>query len=386
MTHKLLAILAFALFITSCREPIPEPTTKKEETRKEQVSKYQGLFLLNEGNMGSNKCTLDYNDFAGGWYCHNIYPVQNRDNAVTCLGDSGNDLQIYGGKLYAVVNGSHLVEVMSLESGRHVATVSVPNCRYIVFDGGYAYVSSYAAENETDIASATGSIYKIDTVNFKVAATCRVGYQPEEMAVCGRKLYVANSGGYRYDSGDYDKRVSVVNLNDFTHEKFIEVAPNLHRMEADSHGQVWVSSRGNYYDIPSKISIIDSNTDTVTGEMAISTTDMALCRDSLYIYGSEWSYELQGYKNSYAVVNVKMRQKVADKIITDGSDAEIQSIYGMAVNPETGDIFITDAMDYMTPGTLFCFSRDGKKKWSKTTGDIPSRMAFTPIKCKVQAE
>ena len=32
----------------------------------------KGFFLLNEGNMGSNKASLDYFDYASGNYCKNI--------------------------------------------------------------------------------------------------------------------------------------------------------------------------------------------------------------------------------------------------------------------------------------------------------------------------
>ena len=52
------------------------------------------------------------------------------------------------------------------------------------------------------------------------------------------------------------------------------------------------------------------------------------------------------------------------------------------INPETGEFFVTDAKDYVTPGTLYCFSRDGKKKWSVITGDIPAHIAFTDKKLK----
>jgi outer membrane protein assembly factor BamB len=52
----------------------------------------------------------------------------------------------------------------------------------------------------------------------------------------------------------------------------------------------------------------------------------------------------------------------------------------VAINPETKEIFVTDAKDYVTPGTLYCFSPDGQKKWSVTTGDIPAHIVFTTKK------
>ena len=66
------------------------------------------MYLLNEGNMGSNKCTIDFYDDTTGGDFRNIYPEQNPD-IVKELGDVGNDIQIYGDKLFAVVNCSHFV-------------------------------------------------------------------------------------------------------------------------------------------------------------------------------------------------------------------------------------------------------------------------------------
>ena len=101
-----------------------------------------GMYLLNEGNMGSNKATIDYIDFSNGYYIRNIYGERN-PNVIKELGDVGNDIQIYGNRLYAVINCSHKVEVMDARTCRRIGQVDIPNCRYICFHEGKAYVSSY---------------------------------------------------------------------------------------------------------------------------------------------------------------------------------------------------------------------------------------------------
>ena len=140
----LLSVCLAGAVITSCRgiEPITH-STGNEVTGGSEAGEVKGFFLLNEGNMGSNKATLDYFDYATGVYTRNIFAERNPGVALE-LGDVGNDLGIYGGKLYAVINCSNLVEVMEAETAVHVAEIPLPNCRYIAFDGGYAYVSSYA--------------------------------------------------------------------------------------------------------------------------------------------------------------------------------------------------------------------------------------------------
>ena len=367
------ALVALALF--SCRkadEPIPPLNTEVTDGTDGDI---KGFFLLNEGNMGSNKASLDYFDYESGVYTKNIFAERN-PSVVKELGDVGNDLQIYGDKLYAVINRSNFVEVMELASIRHITKISIPNCRYITFDKGYAYVSSYAGAVEDDPAKRLGYVAKVDTLTMSVVAECEVGYQPEEMVITGGKLYVANSGGYT--TSDYDNRVSVIDLNTFKVIKSIEVAINLHRMRLDSDGNIWVSSRGDHNKTGSNLYIIDPETDNVsTLELPMPCSKMVICGDSLYVYSNSFNASTGATTVSYALVNTKTRQVVSRNFIKDGTEVGIRVPYGLAVNPETREIIVTDAKDYLTPGMLYCFSEEGHLKWSVLTGDIPAHIAFT---------
>mgnify|MGYP003369612331 CR=1 FL=1 len=371
----ILVAFRVAVVLNACREPEEIIPSTETPVGSEDAGEIAGFFLLNEGNMGSNKCTLDYYDYTSGIYRKNIYAERN-PGVVQELGDVGNDLAIYGSKLWAVVNCSNLVEVMDKNTAQHIGQVSVPNCRYIVFHEGYAYVSSYAGPVEIDPNYRLGYVARIDTTSLQVKDTCVVGYQPEEMVIANGKLYVANSGGYRVP--DYDYTVSVIDLDSFKEIKKIEVAPNLHRMELDAYGKIWVSSRGDYYDIPSMTYIIDTQFDEVIECMELlACTDMTLCGDSLYVYSNDWSYFTQTSDVNYAIVDVKTHRVVTRRFITDGTDAQFQNPYGIAVNPNTHEIFVTDARDYITPGKVYCYSPEGRLKWSANTGDIPSRIVFT---------
>lgn len=373
-------MIAIALVIVSCRkEEQIIPSTDTEVTEGE-LGPIKGFFLLNEGNMGSNKATIDYFDYETGVYTKNIYAERN-PGVVKELGDVGNDIQIYGNKLYAIINCSHFVEVMDVETAKHITQISIPNCRYIVFKKGFAYVSSYAGPVLIDPNARLGYVAKIDTLTMSVTDTCVVGYQPEEMVIVGNKLYVANSGGYRVPN--YDRTVSVIDLNSFKVVKTIDVGINLHRMELDPYGMIYVSSRGDYYDVPSKTFVIDSKTDEVVEDLPLlPNSEMTICGDSLYVYNTEWSYHSNSNTITYALYNVKTKRTVTRNFITDGTEKQIKIPYGIAVNPENGEFFVTDAKDYVTPGTLYCFTKDGKKKWSVGTGDIPAHIVFTHKKLK----
>ncbi|WP_373803163.1 YncE family protein, partial [Bacteroides heparinolyticus] len=158
------------------------------------------------------------------------------------------------------------------------------------------------------------------------------------------------------------------------------VAINLHRLEVDRQGYIWVSSRGDYYGVHSKTYVIDPRTDTVCDALDVANTEMTLSGDSLYIYGTEWSYVTNSWTFSYAIIDTRSRDIVTRRFITDNTERRIKMPYGIAVNPDTHEFYITDAGNYVSPGDLYCFTPDGRKKWSVRTGDIPAHFAFTKKK------
>lgn len=337
----------------------------------------RGFYLVNEGNMGSNKCTLDYFDYFTGLYARNFYAERN-PNVIKELGDVGNDIGIYGSKLYVVVNCSHKVEVLDSRTGTRLGQVNIPNCRYVRFYRGKAYVSSYVGPVLIDPDAPKGAVYEVDTTSLKVTRKVSVGYQPEEMEIVDDYMYVANSGGYRVPN--YDNTVSVIQMVDFKQVQQIAVGINLHRLKKDQYNKLWVTSRGDYQSRPSRMYVLDKrrgyNQMIVTDTLPFCVSNMVIRGDSLYFYSTEWNNYTQSNTITYGIVDVRTKQLVSNNFITDGTEKEITIPYGIAVHPETGDILVTDAKNYVSSGTLYCFDRLGRKKWSVRTGDIPAHITF----------
>ena len=220
-----------------------------------------------------------------------------------------------------------------------------------------------------------GKVVEIDTRTLRITRETVVGYQPEEMVVVNGRLYVANSGGYRFPN--YDRRVSVVDLGTFEVVNTIDVAINLHRMEKDRYGRIYVSSRGDYYGTGSDIFVIDAATEQVVGNLGIPASEMCMDDDLLYTISTEWNYTTGKNEVSYAVYDTAADERRPGNFITDGSEKKIALPYGLAVNPETKEIFVCDATDYVTPGYLYCFSPEGKLQWKVRTGDIPAHIVFS---------
>lgn len=378
LKFALLLSAAVSMF-TACREDyvvIPPEDTPVDEGDPEAPIK--GFYLLNEGNMGTNKASLDFYDYTTGIYSQNIFPSRN-PNVTKELGDVGNDLKIYGKRMYAVINCSNLVEVMTADSAKHIGIVEIPNCRYITFYGDKAYVSSYAGPVQIGNMQ-LGYVAEIDTATLQVTRTCTVGYNPEEMVVLdgehtldGKpKIYVANSGGY--NPPDYDNTVSVIDLESFTEEKKITVAKNTHRMQADGYGDIYITSRGDYYEDKSNLYCLDPRSGTVKKTFDIPATNICIDGDSLYIAAWETDNFSGEQKISYAIVDVSDEKVVSTSLIKDATTINIP--YCIAVNPDTKEFIITDAGDYVSPGVLYYFNADGTLKWKHTTGDVPGHIVF----------
>jgi len=370
------ALLSIFLLVTliSCR--------KNTEILKEEVSNtlfsadpaasVKGLYLVNEGNLYMNKASLDYVDFHQGNYRKNIYNQANPE-VTKGLGDVGNDVGVYGSKLYIIVNGSNKVEVLNVSTGKRIQQIDILNCRYISFSRGKAYVSAYLGQ-VGDPKAPNGVVVEIDTNSLKEVKRIEVGRQPEEMAVVGSNLYVANSGGYT--PGNYENTISVIDLETFRETKRIAVAINLHRLKADRFGDLYVTSRGDYLDVPSKLYVINTQTQHIKKVFDVAASNIVIDGDLAYVYSSSFNISTGKNTISYDMIDVKDEVLLSRKFITDGTEKLIKVPYGLAVHPINKDVFVTDATDYVTPGVLYCFDSTGKKKWSVETGDIPAQFAF----------
>lgn len=321
---KLLLYLLIGTCLVSCREDeVVVPTEYEiipEEVKPGQ--KIIGMYLLNEGNMGSNKSTLDYVDFSQGYYVRNLYAERN-PHVIKELGDVGNDIQIYGSRIYAVINCSNKIEVLDARTAHRIGQVNIPNVRYVRFHKGYAYATSYVGPVQLNNPDAVqGAVYKIDTLSLKPVAKCTVGFQPDELCVLGQYIYVANSGGYM--APNYDKTVSVIEIEGFKQVEKIPVGINLHHIKADKYGKLWVTSRGDYQNIHSNLYVLvrkkGRNEMEVTDTLNIPCSNFCISGDSLYYYATEWNNYTQKNTITYGIVNVKTLKKVSDSFITDGSE------------------------------------------------------------------
>ena len=367
--------------VSSCREDFYIIPSQKQDTGVAPTrGNILGMYVLNEGNMGSNKASIDFLDLDENkptvHYLRNIYSERN-PNVVKELGDVGNDIKIYGSKLWIVVNVSNKVEVATADSCKRITQINIPNCRYLAFKDGFAYVSSYVGPVKFDKDAPLGMVYKVDTVDFKKKDSVVVGYQPEELCIVDNKLYVANSGGYR--APNYDQTLSEIDLTTFKEIRKIKVGLNPHHCQVDHYGQIWVTSRGNYNDVPSRIYRLYKGRNQIYEVMdSIDTpvSGLSIVGDSLYYYGTAWNNATATNNISYGLINVRTHKIIDTNLFSAPQLKAITMPYGIIVNPTDRDFYLMDAKNYVSSGSLLHFKSDGTFDWSVQTGDIPGHATF----------
>ncbi|MBR4787361.1 MAG: hypothetical protein IK013_05740 [Bacteroidales bacterium] len=344
LCKTVLLLTAFFGLCSSCNPPQPTPNPITT-----------GVLVLNQGNFQLNNSTITFYDLATGLITDDAFRVTNGRG----LGDTGNDLKIYGSKLYCVVNNSHRVEVMDAKSLQSIMAISLSgkSPRSIAFHEGKAYVSCF-----------DGDVVRIDTATLTVDGTVRCGENPEGICVCNNKIYVANSGGLNYPN--YDSTVTVIDINSFSVVKTIPVAINPCLVIPYNDRYVFVQSRGNYGNIPYNLHKIDTYSDNIVKTYNINVLGMAIHQHTAYIY----SYDYDSGDSWIRTMDLLTDKLSTENFITDGT--VLQTPFCIATNPITGDIYISDAYNYTVTGDVYCFSAQGKKKFSFPVDINPGSIVF----------
>jgi YVTN family beta-propeller protein len=353
---NLLFAVTIVSVLSACHKDKVEPTPP--ETTAERA----GIYVLNQGNANANNSTLTYYNYLTKATVADQFSAVNS----TKIGDTGNDVKIYGSKMYIVVNISSTVEVVDAKTTKSIKQIKMLNGttarqpRYVIFNKNKAFISSF-----------DGTVAVMDTATLTIEKYITVGRNPEQMAISNGKLYVANSGGLSF--GNPDNTVSVIDLNSLTEIKKITVISNPISVAADSYGNVYVLSAGDYYKILPGMTIIDNNTDAVKSQ---STTLAGAYGTSIIVSGDNAFFI--GSDNKVVVYNVKTQTVAKANFITDGT--VITSPYSIAYDSTTGEIFVADAKDYGSNGQLFAFDKNGTlekdKGYPVATGINPGAIVF----------
>ena len=378
-------LLAGAMILCACQKEGPAvpstPSRLPAEICQAFAENHQGVFQLNEGQMGTNSVTLDFLRFASGHYSRDVF----RPDGGASLGDVANDVAIIGDEVWMVINNSGIVQVISKTDCSEIAAIKVPMPRNIAFDDTYAYVTSWAGayaqynEDYSQIISydnPKGKVYRINLDTKQLdGEPVEVGYQPEGIACDNGKLYVANSGGVAWQlppDYQYGKTVSVIKTDSFNEvETEIEVGVNPKNVIAGGSNRIFVTSLGDYGANHSSLYYISTLTNRAS-KQADYVTAVSVCGNTVYGIGAENEYSWDAPKEYFAWKwTMTGRQQRLSSPAISGT-----ALSSLCVLQSGDDLLwmVTDQGDYVNPGSLDFYWK-GEKAWSVTTGICPGHFA-----------
>lgn len=335
--------------------------SKHNDTPAVSTPTINGLFVLNQGGITKGNSTLSFYDFTTKVATTDVF--FNANNSV--LGDTGNDIEVYGSKTYIVVNYSSTIQVTKTQSQKLIANVVMNDSkgnhrqpRNIVFYKSNAYITAY-----------DGTVAVMDTATLTITKNITVGTSPEQEVISNGKLYVANSGGALYPNAE--NTVSVIDLTTQAEIKRVTVGQNPISLAVDAYNEIYVLAAGatltgtNTY-VPSSITVINTTTDVAAAPVL---TDLAYA--SPIVISNDIAYYIGG-DNKIKTYNVKTKASVSTGFITDGTTIAIP--YALSVNDATGEIYVADAIDYTSTGTVYAFDKTGKKEYSFKVGINPGKI------------
>lgn len=349
----LIAVAVSVLTISSCkkdRNTLPE----------EPISAASGVYILNEGGLGVDNVSLSFFSLEDKTMRNDVFVSAN---PTMKLGNGGNDLGIYGSKLYVVVNGSDKVEIADASSSKSLKTIDITEPSYVAFHGKHAFVSSY-----------TNNVYVIDTASMEIVKEIPVGRTPEQLAVSGDRVFVANAGWKDgYLGREYDNTVSVIDANSLIKIDDIVVDVNVDQVYADNKGKVYVINSALYGDWPeilhpSRLYVINATSLEIEKSFDFSGIAMAFKDNTAYLISDNY----EAGKTLFLEMNLSSYAVTVKEDQLEG----IQSPYGLAVNPDSGDIWIGDALGYSDNGKVFRFINNVKEPESYPVGVSPRKFVF----------
>lgn len=362
--------LMLAVFFISCRgDSVQSPPVGPLPDSSSLTSR---VYVLCEGLYGMNNARLVVWNIRTGEVEQDVFSKVNRRG----LGDTGNDLLLYGSKIYVVMSGSNTVEVVDALTAMSIRQIPFTN------EGGVGRQPRYAcaADGKVYVCCFDGSVCRIDTARLEVDAIAYAGLNPDGICVSGNKLYVSNSGGLSFP--DCDSTVSVIDRTSFVQTARIVVGMNPYTIAADSRGHVYVSTRGDYDGFNQKsmsgrggeaynLYRIDAVKDSVDRIFNIPVLNFCLYHDTAYLY----NYDYNTNTSWIGVFDLESECFVSENFIADGT--RIQKPYAIDVEPGTGSVYIGEAYNHLSSGSLFVFSRQGEMQGVlHGLGLNPSGMVF----------
>ena len=344
-------VLLIALALTACM--------RWEYGYQEELSlPKNGLYILNEGNFQYGNASLSLYDPTAQRVENDLF---YRANAMK-LGDVAQSMVVRGDVGWIVVNNSHVVFAVNLDTLKEVGRITnLTSPRYIHFvSDDKAYITQIWDNR----------IFVVNPKRYEVTGYIEV---PNMAMESGSTEQMVQIGDYLYVScWSYQNRLLKIDTrtDEIVAELQVGVQPS--SLVVDCRGKLWTITDGGYNGSPygyesSALYCVDPDTFTVERcldfPMGSSPSELQMdgAAEVLYWIDNDiWSMPI----DAEALPECPLL------------DSRGTIYYGLTIEPTTGEIYVADAVDYMQRGKIYRYSAMGELLDEFYVGIIPGGFAW----------
>lgn len=322
-----------------------------------QLSK-RGLFITNEGNFQYGNASLSF-------YNPDNKSIENelfyRANAMK-LGDVAQSMTIRDGLGWIVVNNSHVIFAIDIETGKEVGRITnLTSPRYIHFlSDTKAYVTQLWDNR----------IFIVNPSNFEVTGYIQV---PEMTMEQGSTEQMVQLGKYVYvNCWSYQNKILKIDTDSDTVVDTLTVGIQPTSLVVDKYDKLWTVTDGGYegspygYEAPS-LYRIDAQTFKIEKQFKLKLGDDP---SEVHLNGA-------GDKIYWINDDIWEMDVTADEIPKEPFLLSRETIYyGLTIDPVTGDVYVADAIDYQQQGMILRYSSAGVELDNFYAGIIPGAFCW----------
>lgn len=315
-----------------------------------------GYYVLCEGLWRQDNSTISY---VVPGTMNTIRDVVGYVNPEIRLGDTGSDMVAIGDTMYVAVNTTRTIEVFRRSTGHWLGRIRMPGrkepYRMAVGNGATIYVTNLNDDSMTEIDARTLQI---------TVESVPTGPAPEGIATDGQLIVVANSGlgDLRYREADAGT-VYVYQRSDLARVRVLRDLPNVGDVLVDrQRRRCWISwrHRTSLPDSLGGIVCYDMRTWSELGRWRLRSPGrmtLAASTGSIYVLVSS------------AVLRCDVGVATATSILgNESSDVW----YGLSVDEDRAVLWICNARQYVTDGSLLEVGLDGRRLAEYSVGLNPS--------------
>ncbi|MBK6263594.1 hypothetical protein JKA74_01000 [Marivirga sp. S37H4] len=342
LNKSFFVLLAMIFIFSSCDddEKTPSVTTNV-------MVFHEGGFTKNNATVASyNQESMEYEALA-----------YNNANG-SFIGDVQQSATQHNGKIYSVLNGSNSIQIFDSEtmlSAGNITSERMDMPRYLAISGNTGYLSNWGPYDE-NYNLTDSNILKIDLQNNEVTEVIESGDYVENVFLQNDKLLVSRA---KWDGSI--KHLTVINTDSKQIIEDIELPVGPAEIISDDNGSIWViCTSGKLVKLNSDVTAIEETVDLGDGALE----DIDLFENEIYFYQKSTSSVKKYIISSSSIMNVL-------------SNVTLELPYALGVDPNSGEIYLADGVDYAGEGKVIRYSAEGEIIDEITeSGVLPTQFIF----------